>query len=348
MLVGIHKELYGKFSRTLEIYEEILKFNKINSTRVDLNDLEFWNNIRKLDLFIFRWSQYDDYHQQVKTILPIIENEMNINCFPNMDTCWHYDDKIKQYYLMKINDFPFIDSWVFWDKKQALNWFNSADLPIVFKLKGGAGSINVILIKSRQEGIKIIKSMFGKGIKNQKINIQNALQKKFFNIEKKIKRIGGDTLRYLKGEDSNKFWQLHKNYVYFQKYLPSNEFDTRITIIGKRAFGFRRFVRRNDFRASGSGNIDYSIKEIDIRDIQIAFEITKKMKFQTMAFDFIYNLNSEPEICEISYNYKDDAIFNCPGYWDDNFIWHEGHFWPQYFHLVDTLKLDLSQPEIIF
>ena len=73
------------------------------------------------------------------------------------------------------------------------------------------------------------------------------------------------------------------------KYLPNNTYDTRITIIGERAFGFIRENRYNDFRASGSGKISYDKTAIDLKCVEIAFEISQKLKFQTMAYDFIYN-----------------------------------------------------------
>ena len=64
-----------------------------------------------------------------------------------------------------------------------------------------------------------------------------------------------------------------------------------------------------------------------------------------MAFDFLYNEN-KIEFCEISYSYDDKAIQRCTGYWDSELSWHEGHFWPQYCHLVDLLGITLKQPEI--
>ena len=73
-----------------------------------------------------------------------------------------------------------------------------------------------------------------------------------------------------------------------------------LTIIGNRAFANRRFVRKNDFRASGSGNADFNKNLIDLRFIKIAFEISKELKFQSMAYDFLLNENNQPEICEIS------------------------------------------------
>jgi len=68
-----------------------------------------------------------------------------------------------------------------------------------------------------------------------------------------------------------------------------------------------------------------------------------------MAYDFIYNEKSEPEFCEISYTYEDKAIFKCDGYWDENLNWIEGHFLPEYLHLIDLLNNhELKQPDFSF
>src|SRR5690606_15154424 len=48
-----------------------------------------------------------------------------------------------------------------------------------------------------------------------------------------------------------------KGYLYFQEFMPKNEFDTRLIVIGNRCFGIRRYNRTGDFRASGSGLIKY-------------------------------------------------------------------------------------------
>jgi len=69
--------------------------------------------------------------------------------------------------------------------------------------------------------------------------------------------------------------------------------------------------------------------------------------FQSMAYDFLYNKEGTAWFCEISYTYLDTIIYDCPGYWDLNLNWREGHYWPQYFQLMDALNLpDLKQPEM--
>ena len=346
MLVGI----YTGFKRMLdsgflEKYEKILDHINIDHIRLDIHQNNFWEKLSELDLFIFRWGQLSDHHQLAKTILPIIEREMKVKCFPNINTWWHFDDKIRQYYLLKFYNFPIIESWVFWDHKEALDWIQTAKYPLVFKLKSGAGSENVILIQDKNHAKTIVNLMFRDGVKLGRIPDKSNIRYKHFDIKKEVRRIARTGKRKLLSTDVDSFWQIEKNYVFFQKFLPKNDYDTRVTVIGDRAIAFRRFTRDGDFRASGSGKIDYEKGGIDLSMIKKAFEVSQKLKFQSMAYDFIYNENHEPEFCEISYTFVDRFIYNCPGYWDSKLNWHEGHFWPQYFHLMDLLNIpNLNNP----
>jgi len=346
MLVGIYKSEYPEFQiKRNEIYKRILKFNSIPFIEMDIHDKDFWEKVQSLDLFLFRWAHIDDHHQLAMTILPIIENYLTVKCFPNLNTCWHFDDKIKQYYLLKSHNYPAIESYIFWEKDNALEWANKIDYPIVFKLKKGAGATNVILLKNYSETKKIIKQIFGQGISPKGIKHKGTV--KYKNLEdflrNKFDRYFLNKVRNVKPLT----WQIEKNYALFQKFLPNNAFDTRVTTIGKRVFAFRRFVRENDFRASGSGKIDFDKSKIDLRFIKIALEISQKLKFQSMAYDFLFNENGEPEICEMSYTFVDWGVQKCPGFWDEDLNWHPGNYWPQYLHLKDLLNLnDLKQPII--
>lgn len=99
------------------------------------------------------------------------------------------------------------------------------------------------------------------------------------------------------------------------------------------------------FRASGSGIIDYEKSMVDLDAVKLAFKISSKLKFKSMAYDIIYDHERNPQIIEVSYTFVADAIAKCPGYWDSDLNWHKGHFSPQYFQLLDALGLqDLKHP----
>ena len=120
---------------------------------------------------------------------------------------------------------------------------------------------------------------------------------------------------------------LEKGYAYFQDFIPNNTFDIRVCVVGDKAFALKRLTRDGDFRASGSGSIVYDKNQIDERCVQIAFDVNKKMKSQSTAFDFVFGKDKEPLIVEISFGYAINAYDDCEGYWTEDMQWHEGtHF----------------------
>ena len=335
----------GFLSDWAKKYASILEYNHIEWELIGIDDLNFWNKLKTCSHFIYHWGGSSDAHQKAHAILPVIDCHLDIPVFPDWKTSWHYDDKIKGYYLLKTHDFPVIDAYIFFNKKKALDWINNlAELPLVFKLTRGAGSQNVRLIKSRREAIKLIKKMFGKGIVSGHVPGNNIWMRQF-DFKNTLKNNVRVFYRKICGFDINKYYQLQKNYVFFQKFLPNNTFDTRVTIIGGKAFGFIRHNRKGDFRASGSGNLDFSSDLVNKDCIKTAFQISQKLGFSCMSYDFLIDRQGNPSIAEISYTFADWAIYACPGYWDNELKWHEGHFWPEYLQLIDFLKVpDLTCP----
>jgi len=343
MLVGIHIHRRGIVDPFSQKYINILQNNNIPYIILDVSDINFWVRLSECTHFIYHWGGISDQHQIANAIMPVIENELKIPVFPNYQTTWQQDDKIRQFYLMHVNGFPMIKSWVFWEKKQAKEWVKTAQFPIVFKLKNSAGSQDVVLVKNLPQAMRIIRIMFGRGARVGEG--PGTLERKWkdFSIKRFISSKAHMYYRILRGFDKTYQWQLEKNYVYFQEFMPKNEFDTRVTIIGNRAFAFRRMNRPNDFRSSGSGLIDHDYTKIDINHVENAFKIAKHFNFQSMAFDFLYDRKGNSVFCEISYTFADWAVAKCSGYWDELLNWHEGNTWPQYCQLEDFLKIPLNR-----
>ncbi len=345
MKVGIYRHVGGYFPEALRIYEKILDYNNIDHVRLDINEHDFWDKIKELDLFIYLYSTKTDLKELANSILPIIQNYQFVNCFPNVESAWHYDDKVKEYYLLKQEGFSVIESHIFWDKPSAFKWLETASFPIVFKLKAGASSAGVMLVKNRVFAKKLINRMFGKGVYPNLISFYSINKFKDISFKDLVYKVVQKWYRLIKGKDVQELWERHKNYVFFQKFLPGNDYDTRVMLIGERAYAFLRYNRKNDFRASGSNLQDHDRFKIDIRCIQIAFQVSKRLKFKSMAYDFLFDENKEPLITEISHIFPMKRQW--PGYWDSNLKWHAGNFWPQYFILLDNLSVpELIQPDI--
>lgn len=347
MKVGILKPFRGYSPSMLDVYRKILDHNQIEHIEMDINDPLFWDKAKSLDLFLAKITQIDDDLSLAAQVIPVLTNFMNLNCFPNYQTVWHYDDKVKQYYLLKQAGFPVIESYIYWDKRKALEWAHKTKYPVIFKLKGGAGSSNVKKINSRKHAVKLINKAFGRGIHPYYYDIPNRLQALNYNtiaiIKYFLRPIYRKLVLSLTGVPN---YIRQKNYIYFQKFMPDNDWDTRVTILGERAFAFRRFVRKNDFRASGSNHYDMSRDSIDMRFVELGFEISKKFGFQSMAYDFVYDENGDPALIEMSYTYGDYPEFST-GYWNPELVWHDGNYIPEYLELVDALNMPkLIQPDI--
>jgi glutathione synthase/RimK-type ligase-like ATP-grasp enzyme len=347
MRFGIHVDPDGNADKSILKFETILAHNGIEYVWLDANQPDFWQQVEKLDLFIFNWYWTSLQHQMAPTLLRVIENQMKIKCFPNFKTWWMYDDKIREYYLLHHHGFPAVPTSVFWQKDSAYQWLETAELPVVFKLKSGAGSENVVLVKTKAHAEKLIDKMFGKGIVSGRVPGTFDLRLNDLGLYKTLRRYFGDQLRSIQLKDISPFEQRHKNYVLFQKYLRGNTFDLRVTTIGNRIFGSKRFIRENDFRASGGGRSSWDKEDLDLRCHNIAYAVSSKLGFQTMSYDFLFDEQEQPCIGEISYACPDWSVWMSPGYHDKNLNWHEGHFWPQYCVLMDLLNLpDLKQPEM--
>lgn len=346
-MILIHDYFPDVMHRYAMKYIDILKANKIPYEIVNCHQPDFWEKIRIADILIFYVGTDDIHLQQIKSILNVINQETSVKCYPNYESSWHLDDKVSQYYLLKSHNFPFVDCRIYWDKHLALNFIKKTAFPVIFKLKRGAGSLNVVKVDNQKLGVKLVNTMFGKGITGGYVpGISRAV---IFNSD--FKRVISNTVGRVLAEMGlrNKPYQAlmkERGYALFQEFLPDNAHDTRVTVIGNRAFAFRRFNRPNDFRSSGSGLLDYDNTKIDLSIVQTAFKISKELCFPTMAYDFLLDKTGNHRIIEICHLFADWAIYNCPGYWDEAMNWHEGHYWPQYCELINMLgREDIKQPE---
>src|SRR5690606_30510504 len=125
--------------------------NNINYKLVDGYSTDFIKDVRGCDIFMWHHNHttYQD-NLAAKTILFTLQ-QIGIKTYPDFNTGWHFDDKVAQKYLLEAIGAPLVPSYVFYDKQVALQWANTTSYPKVFKLKGGAGSANVKLVKTYKE-----------------------------------------------------------------------------------------------------------------------------------------------------------------------------------------------------
>jgi hypothetical protein len=252
MKIAIHNRP-GSFSDRWITY---CKENNINYKIVNCYDSNIVEQLKHCAGLMWHWS-HEDYREQnfARQMIYSLE-KTGIIVFPNFETCWHFDDKVGQKYLLEALGAPLVPAYVFYSKEDALQWVKETEFPKVFKLRGGASSFNVKLVKDRKAARELIRRAFGQGF---------ALSDKYADLKQRFWELRRDKnfraiIKVLKGF-VRLVWQrpgiellpIQKGYVYFQDFIPNNEYDDRVVVIGNRAIAIRRYNRKNDFRASGSG-----------------------------------------------------------------------------------------------
>ena len=324
--------------------------NKVPFKIVNAYDTDIISHVDDCEIFMWHHHHYDPRDMLfAKQLLFSLEQAGKI-VYPDYLTTWHFDDKLGQKYLLEALKLPLIPTFAFYSKRDALEWAEGFTFPAVFKLRGGAGSHNVRLVSSKQEAISVINKCFGSGFR-------------YFDPITHIKESGR---RFNKGQASllslvRSFGRLivpfpiekatgrQKGYALFQEFIPDCNIDIRVQVVGNRAYAMTRQVRENDFRASGSGLIDFDGSQIPKMLIKQSFEITGALKMQSLAIDYV-PFEDSYLIAELSYAWGIAEGELEGGFWDDGLQWHAGRIDPFAWiieNVIQTHKEKILQAPVV-
>ena len=107
---------------------------------------DFWQKIDGCEAFLWNINHDDQIDLNFSRSILLSVRERGLRVFPNHATCWHFDDKIAQAYLLTAINAPLAETWIFFNENEAFNFLSGAIYPIVFKIRRGAGSLNVKLV----------------------------------------------------------------------------------------------------------------------------------------------------------------------------------------------------------
>jgi glutathione synthase/RimK-type ligase-like ATP-grasp enzyme len=338
--IAIHRDPDSP-AEYIEKWASTLDQASIEVRWVNLRFPDAIEQVRDCDGVMWHWEYLPHERQVAPSILQVIEAYLGIPVFPDHRTCWHYDDKIAQYYVCQALKVPMPPTWIFWDREPAREWARNTTYPKIFKLRTGSSSSNVHLVRTESDALQLIDLMFGpgtypRGFKKVSAELDLLSEKPRGSAAAALGQVVMPDNKSLQ-ERGRYWWQLEKNYVYFQDFLPDNPGDTRITVIGKRAFGFRRCNRVDDFRASGSKIINFDSDRVDPECVRLAHHISGALGAQSMAYDFLVDPDGRQVVTEMSYIYADWAIERCEGYWDPDLVWVPGSMWPQAAQVEDYI-----------
>lgn len=210
--------------------------------RVFICQSNYWEQLQGVDLLIWRYSHGSATGLYLaKTLIPILESH-GIKCFPNSKMTAFYDDKIAQSYLMRFLNVKTPKTHVFYSKDEAIEYSKDCAFPVVAKLSGGASSENVKLLNNINEFNIFLWGKFPQ------------------HWNKLVARFRG---KFVSGFRK----PVPPSYIYVQDYLPTLS-DLRVVVWQDGYISiFGRQNRKNDFRASGSGNWF----GLDIKDLNGVF-----------------------------------------------------------------------------
>ena len=342
MIVAIHPDRVYP-DRYGEQWAARLEERGIAVRWVDLTAPNAIQQVTGCDGVMWRYGHLPEDMRVAPRVLATIEHLLGVPCFPDRATAWHYDDKVSQYYLLTGADFAMPPTWIFWDAAAARRWADGAVYPTVFKLAVGSSGANVLRVESVAEAHALINRMFGHGIPGGLVDApapETPRARTLRTLVRDAARRGRAALRALRGISSAGApprWSVERGYAYFQEWLPDQPFDTRVIVIGERAFAYRRYPHPGDFRASrSSGPRDYDPAGIDPRMLELCFAISRRFGFQSMAYDLMLH-GDRPVILEMSYTFGVGA-HKCGAYWTPALERVERDVWPYTAQVEDFVR----------
>lgn len=340
MRVAIHKR-EGSFSRG---WVHRLKELGVDFDYVSAYDNDVISKLQAFDGFLWHWHQ-GDYrdHLIAKPLLDAL-GRGGKKVYPRTETSLYFDDKLAQKYLLEAIGAPLVPSYVFVDFDKAMEWARNTDYPKVFKLRGGAGSLNVKVVNNIHESSALIKRSFTRGfpLLDRVESLKDAIWR--------LRRDRSFDALWLVAKRTPRLWIRSKRerllprqlgYAYFQDFIPNATYDDRAVVIGNRCFCIRRHCRPGDFRASGSGLVQFDKEIFPTEMIRSAFRVADAIQSQSLALDYVYR-DGVPLLIETSYGFTADVYYSCQGFWTRDLEWHDLPVNPEAF-IVDDFISHLKQ-----
>ena len=132
---------------------------------VDITSSEWVKNVQKSDADGF-YCPSNVMSQELKTIQDeryfFVSQIMHRPIYPDFTGLYIHESKRNMAAWLEANGYPHAKTRVFTDKKEALDYLDKCNYPIVTKANVGAGASKVVIIKSKKKAIRMAKKCFNK------------------------------------------------------------------------------------------------------------------------------------------------------------------------------------------
>lgn len=169
-------------------------------------------------------------------------------------------------------------------------------VPCVFKTTTGAGSSGVHLVRSDKDIVR--------------------MRRKYFGIRLKRKLIVRQRMIALGKDEYQAYKYRHKGFCRYiaQEFVPNAEYDYKVLIFGDRYFGLKRYVRKGDFRASGSGDFDFTSRLPD-QVLNFAANLAERLGAPQLSLDIVTSIKGCHLIEYQAMNFGPMALTQSLGYY---------------------------------
>lgn len=207
----------------------------------------------------------------------IIEKVLGKYTYPNYQEISIHENKKYLSYWLKANKIPHPKTFVFYEKREAVDFVCKAKLPLVGKMNIGASGKGVTVHRNMSSVRGYIEKAFSLGLRQSW-----GPNVKMGGYGKRIKSVLKNPsiiLRKLKIYKKN-YDATQKGFVILQEYIEHN-YEWRIVKIGDSYFGHKK-IKHGD-KASGTKGINYDIPPVVLLDF--VYDLCRKFHFNSMAVD---------------------------------------------------------------
>jgi len=313
MQIAIHKNNAGFTKRWISYCEK----EKIPFKLVDAYSPGFLEDLEGCDAFM--WHLSHENHKDVLAGYSIMKSleEKGIAVYPTPNQLWHFDDKLAQSYFFKYHGIPSPDTRVIFSLEEGRLFLKEASFPMIAKLKRGSASSNVFLLNNIQQARQILKKSFRQGypLYNLKSKYGDRLNKAK-GFKEKLELLLKYVYRMVKPPEYSRYLGREKGYLLLQEFIPNQGFDIRVVVVGDRLVALKRLTRTNDFRASGSGKLEYPNENLKEAYRKLAFQVVDLLNVPAMGFDFMEDKDGKIYLIEMSYGFPSENFLDeASGYW---------------------------------
>ena len=254
--VGLDLDIISEYFISKGFKTNVLTYNEFIS-----ND-KYLNNIYG-NYFFYASSQYPSYYSYIEDILLFIKDNGGI-IIPEYSLFKAHENKFLQELNKKKLLIESPKSILVGTIEEGLETIKTFTYPIVAKLSSGFGSSSVSLLHSENEAISYLDKNLTDTVKKRK-NI--------FKRDNKLEKYNGK-------------YPLKTGKLIFQEFIKDLTYDWKILIFGEKLFYLKRNIKKDDFRASGSGNFDNKSKP-NRKIMDFAYSVKEKLGTPFASLDVI-------------------------------------------------------------